>query len=167
MFLEISQNSQENTCDRFSFLIKLQAIKKETLTQVFSCEFLEISKNTFITENFRATASAKPIQLTWCKNDTSRQDLRLPEKDFINSRKLIAGTKRIPTFSNELIAWTLSKLSKSKLTTSQWRLRRLRSKTTTRVRENQNHKSNLLGGHATLKVGASCTKSPPWQAWWQ
>ena len=38
VFLEISQNSQENTCARVSFLIKLQAhtckfIKKETLAQ--------------------------------------------------------------------------------------------------------------------------------------
>ena len=53
VFLEISQNSQENTCARVSFLIKLQAwasnfIKKETLAQVFSCEFCEISKNTFL-----------------------------------------------------------------------------------------------------------------------
>ena len=52
VFLEISQNSQENTCARDSFLIKLQAeacnfIKKKTLAQVFSCEFCEISKNTF------------------------------------------------------------------------------------------------------------------------
>ena len=52
VFLEISQNWQENTCVRVSFLIKLQTeacnfIKKETLTQVFSCEFWEISKNTF------------------------------------------------------------------------------------------------------------------------
>ena len=38
VFLQISQNSQENTCARVSFLIKLQ---------VFSCEFCEISKNTF------------------------------------------------------------------------------------------------------------------------
>ena len=41
MFLEISQNSQENICARISFLIKLQAeacnfIKKETLAQLFS-----------------------------------------------------------------------------------------------------------------------------------
>ena len=40
-FLEIPQNSQENTCVRVSFLIKLQAwacnfIKKEALAQVFS-----------------------------------------------------------------------------------------------------------------------------------
>ena len=52
VFLEISQNSQENTCARVSFLIKLQAlglqlIKKESLAQLFSCEFCEISKNTF------------------------------------------------------------------------------------------------------------------------
>ena len=51
-FLGISQNSQENACSRVSFLIKLQAktcnfIKKEALPQVFSCEFCEISKNTF------------------------------------------------------------------------------------------------------------------------
>ena len=51
VLLEILQNSQENTCARVSFLIKLQAssnfIKKETLENVFSCEFYEISKNTF------------------------------------------------------------------------------------------------------------------------
>ena len=48
VFLEISQNSQENTCARVSFLIKLQALgKKETLAQVFSCVICEISKNTF------------------------------------------------------------------------------------------------------------------------
>ena len=31
-------------------------IKKETLAQVFSCEFCEISKNTFFTEKLRVTA---------------------------------------------------------------------------------------------------------------
>ena len=58
VFLEISQNSLENTCARVSFLMKLQKfakftekhlcrvrpqacnfIKKETVAQVFSCEF--------------------------------------------------------------------------------------------------------------------------------
>ena len=48
------------------FLIKLQAsglqqacnfIKKKTLAQVFSCEFCEISKNTFFTEHLWTTAS--------------------------------------------------------------------------------------------------------------
>ena len=58
LFLEILQNLQENTCVTVSFLIKLQAfIKKETLAQVFSCEFCEISKSTFFTEHIWATAS--------------------------------------------------------------------------------------------------------------
>ena len=38
VFLEISKNSQENTCASVSFLINLQ---------VLSCEFFQISKNTF------------------------------------------------------------------------------------------------------------------------
>ena len=51
-------HSQENTCARVSFLIKLQAeacnfIKKETLAHVFSCEFCEIFKNTFFAEYLR------------------------------------------------------------------------------------------------------------------
>ena len=37
-------------------------IKKETLTQVFSCEFCEISKNTFFTEHLRTTASKEHLQ---------------------------------------------------------------------------------------------------------
>ena len=41
LFLEILQDSQENTYARVNF------IKKETLAQVFSSEFCEISKNTF------------------------------------------------------------------------------------------------------------------------
>ena len=61
VFLEISQNSHENTCARDSFLIKLQAlsnfIKKEPLAQVFSCKFCEISKNTFFIEHLLTTAS--------------------------------------------------------------------------------------------------------------
>ena len=32
-------------------------IKRETQAQVFSCEFCEISKNIFLTEHLRATAS--------------------------------------------------------------------------------------------------------------
>ena len=57
VFLEISQNSQQNICARVSFLIKLNFIKKQTLAQVFSCEFCEIYKNTFLTEHLRATVS--------------------------------------------------------------------------------------------------------------
>ena len=52
MFLEISQNPQKNICVRVSFSIWMQEacnfIKKETLAQVFSCKFWEISKNNFL-----------------------------------------------------------------------------------------------------------------------
>ena len=51
--LEILQNSQENTCARISFLIKLtESIKKETLAEVFSCEFCEILKTPFLQNAF-------------------------------------------------------------------------------------------------------------------
>ena len=61
LFSEISQNSHENICNRVSFLIKLQAkacnfINKETLAQVFSCEFCKISTNIFLTAHLRVTA---------------------------------------------------------------------------------------------------------------
>ena len=57
MFLKILQNSQENIWVRVSFLIKLLAlayniIEKETLAQMFSCEFCE-------TEHLWATASVR------------------------------------------------------------------------------------------------------------
>ena len=38
--------------------MQAQGCKKETLARVFSCEFSEISKNTFFTEHLRTTASA-------------------------------------------------------------------------------------------------------------
>ena len=46
LFLEILQKLHKSTCARDSFLIKLQANKKESLGQVFSCEICEISMNT-------------------------------------------------------------------------------------------------------------------------
>ena len=49
VFLEISHYSQENTCAFF--------IKREILTQVFSCEFCEISQKTFFAEHLWAIAS--------------------------------------------------------------------------------------------------------------
>ena len=50
MFLEILQNSQENTYAKISFLMK-----KEILAQVFSCEFSKNFKNIFFIEHLRAT----------------------------------------------------------------------------------------------------------------
>ena len=69
----MSQNSQQNTCARVSFLVKLQAqacniIKKETLAQVFSFGFCEISKNTFFIEHVWATASIHPLRLMFPKH---------------------------------------------------------------------------------------------------
>ena len=68
MSLKVSQNSQENTCAKVSFLIKLHAlgynfikketlaqtcnfIEKEALAQVFSCEFYEIFRKIFFSEH--------------------------------------------------------------------------------------------------------------------
>ena len=51
MFIEISQKSQENTCVRVSFLMKM------TPAQVFSYEFCEMFKNILFKEHLRATAS--------------------------------------------------------------------------------------------------------------
>ena len=48
VLLEISQNSQENTCAKASFFIR-----KETLAQVFSSEFCKILKNVFFYRNLR------------------------------------------------------------------------------------------------------------------
>ena len=51
VFLEISQNSQENTCARDSFLIKLQAcnfIKKESLYRCFPVNFAKFLRTPFL-----------------------------------------------------------------------------------------------------------------------
>ena len=52
VLLKIFKNSQENTCARVSFLIKLQTpgnfIIKEALAQVFSYEFYQIFMKTFL-----------------------------------------------------------------------------------------------------------------------
>ena len=58
-FLKNFTKLQEKTCVRLSFLIKLQVkgLQKETLTQVFSCEFYEIFKNTYFTVHHRTNGS--------------------------------------------------------------------------------------------------------------
>ena len=60
MFLEISQNSQENTCTRVSFFKRdCNFIKKDILAQVISCEFCEISKKTFSIEHLQTTTFSR------------------------------------------------------------------------------------------------------------
>ena len=65
MFLEILRNSRESTCTRVFFL---KFIKKETVAQVFSCEFWEMSKNTFFYRTPLVAASAY-IQSLICPKD--------------------------------------------------------------------------------------------------
>ena len=84
MFLQISKNSQENTCARVSFLIRL--FKKETLAQVFYSEFCEISKNIFFTEHLRwlllwfiLVASIVATWVSWF----SGHAFKLEAEDFI------------------------------------------------------------------------------------
>ena len=78
----MSQNSQEKTCARVSFLIKLLAeacnfIKKDTLAQVLFCEFQKISKNTFFEEHLRATASELDTTMAKHQNEqTQSNDVR-------------------------------------------------------------------------------------------
>ena len=86
VYLEISQNSQENICARVSFLIKLACnfIKKETLAQVFSCEFCEISKNTIFTEHLWTNASGVSGLSTTLSVLTS---LLFDTKAFFNLKK--------------------------------------------------------------------------------
>ena len=63
------------------FLTKLLAacnfITKETLAQVFSCEFCEISKNTFFTEHLWVTASVcscrKSFKLSLKRKNSQKQ----------------------------------------------------------------------------------------------
>ena len=60
-------------------------LKKETLAQVFSCEFYDISKNTLFTEHLWATASVMPSshQIGLVKFDVSLSFF-LSLKDIFN-----------------------------------------------------------------------------------
>ena len=65
-----SQNSQESTCARVSFLIKLQAspcifIKKDTLVQVFSRKFCKISKKNFLKNTFERMLLETLVKYTY------------------------------------------------------------------------------------------------------
>ena len=72
VFLEISRNSQENTCARvFANKVAGPNSAKETLAQLFSCEFCEISKYILFAEHLWAAASDMSWQFNctvfyWC-----------------------------------------------------------------------------------------------------
>ena len=97
-FLEISQNSRENTCARVSFLIELQAlacnfVKKETLAQVFSREIWGISKNTCFTEHVWTTASLLWISKKATKVGKSEKRDPLAFLSLRISNKAVLGKK--------------------------------------------------------------------------
>ena len=65
VFFKILRNLQEITCVRVSSFNKVAGAacnftKKETLAQVFSCEFFKISNNTFFYRTPPVTASVVP-----------------------------------------------------------------------------------------------------------
>ena len=62
MFLEILQNSQENTCARVYRQLIYNFIIKETLAKVFSYDFCKF-KNMFFTEHLWATAPGGTKQI--------------------------------------------------------------------------------------------------------
>ena len=51
-----------------SFFCKVAGINEETLGQVFSCEFCEISKNSFFIEHLRVTASEKTSKTSYVRS---------------------------------------------------------------------------------------------------
>ena len=77
-----------------------QQLKKETLAQMFSCEFCDISKNTFFTEHFWKTASeyivmavvmietgnnfSNEIIKLFKRNDSSDIKIQKNELDFLS-----------------------------------------------------------------------------------
>ena len=84
VFLEISQNSQENSWARVPCLIKF--FKKKTLAHVFYSEFCESSKSTFFIEHlpwmllwFILVASIVVTWVSWF----SRHKFKLEAEDFI------------------------------------------------------------------------------------
>ena len=77
----VLRNFTKFTGKRMHQIVGLQLIKKETLAQVFSCEFYEISKNTFFTEHLWTTVSVpwetnlpsyprRPFNLSSCFKQT-------------------------------------------------------------------------------------------------
>ena len=67
VFLEISQNSQENTCTKVSFLMKLPAtLLKETLwRRCFPVNFAKFLRTPFLTEHLRWLLL--PVILGFCQ----------------------------------------------------------------------------------------------------
>ena len=90
VFLEILQNSQENTCARVSFLIKLQPERpailfKKRLQHSVSCGFCEISKNNFSYKTLPVAASEKSTFNDDFKTFTNGDFHRISQSQLKNS----------------------------------------------------------------------------------
>ena len=97
VFLESLQNLQKNTYATVSFLVNVQAsnfIKKETLAQVFSCEFFKIFKDTLFTEHLWMTAY-ECLEVTLNERITCKNHLRVAEFKREKNTTLLLRAKQI------------------------------------------------------------------------
>ena len=73
--------------------------KKETLTQLFSCEFCEIFKNTFFTEQLLTTASVRSViknrQIVLLVLRVDRRVLREDKRVLRVDRRVLRVDKRV------------------------------------------------------------------------
>ena len=90
VFLEITQNSQENTCVRVSFIIKFQAsvcnfIKKEALAQNTSRRLLLYWNLTgyMLSERVKNTFKNSMVCVLQYSNRTPYLELHSPTKNFL------------------------------------------------------------------------------------
>ena len=80
VFLDISQNSRENTCARVSFLVKLQAwgltlLEKRLWHRCFSANFAKFLRIPFIKEHlWKLTLSLFPLTLSFLLNALNEND---------------------------------------------------------------------------------------------
>ena len=77
----------------FNKVAGLRPLKKEAMVQVFSCEFCESFKNTFLTEHLRVVASASLSSETANKN-LIIAPLKLQEKTWGQKRSLFAKIEK-------------------------------------------------------------------------
>ena len=104
VFLEISQNSQENTCASVFRPQAYNFIKKETLAQVLSCEFCEISTYNFFTEHLSGRLLLVP---------TSSHTSAPSQSPIVTSNKPLCFLIQIWVLSNtnDFLAWSIRSVS--------------------------------------------------------
>ena len=133
VFLKRLQNSQENTCARVHFLIKLQAraFLKRSLAQKFFCVFCEIFKNTFFIEHllwlcqewfYPRSGSSQEAEYTLYNYITYSKYVKISRHSQLNHRLSQYASKHFKTcccFSIRLLPMQ-PKLWRSQKTCSRW-----------------------------------------------